>query len=175
MLGFLDPEKVLREMALEENMTAAEFGCGSGKFVLLLAKKLKEGRVYGIDIQSEPLAVLKNRAQAERVFNIQTAKGDLEKKGGSTLPDQYLDVGLIPNLLFQVEDKKAVIGEAKRILRRGGKMAIIDWKADASLDLGKGKRIPVEQMKSWAEEAGFKIEKEFEAGDYHYGLVFLKP
>jgi len=173
-VAFLNPEQVLANLELRENMRAAEFGCGAGKFVLLLAKKLNEGRVYGIDIQTEPLSVLKSRAQADKVFNIETIQGDLEQDKGSTLPDNFLDFVLIPNLLFQVENQKAIMNEAKRILKSSGEILVIDWNPEGSFGPSKQERIPANNVKAIAEELSLKLKKEFEAGNFHYGLVFSK-
>jgi len=129
---FLNPTAILNELKLRSNMLAAEFGCGSGGFVLPLAKILEDGFVFAIDIQTEPLSALKSKAISERVNNIKIVRSDLEKPRGSTLNDLYLDLVLIPNLLFQVADKRVIISEAIRILKKRGKLAIIDWHPSAS-------------------------------------------
>lgn len=172
MEGFLDPNKILNELELREEMMAAEFGCGTGTFTILLAKRLKEGRVYGLDIQGEPLSALKGRAKLEGVLNIQTIQCDLEEEGGSTLPDEFLDLVLISNMLFQTENRKAVVKEATRVLKKEGRILIVDWKEDSLLGPKEG-RISSQEVKNVAEELGLKLEKEFEAGSFHYGLLFV--
>ena len=171
--GFLNPEEILNQLDLKENMIAAEFGCGAGGFTIPLAKRLKEGRVYGLDVQEEMLSALKGQASLERVFNIETVRCDLEKPKGSTLKDNFLDLVLIPNLLFQVENKYAILEEAERILKKGGKILVIDWLVKASLGPKEG-RVSEEKIKDIAKDLDLKLEKEFKAGDYHWGLLFEK-
>ena len=171
--GFLNPEEVLNQLDLEEKMIAAEFGCGSGGFTIPLAKRLKDGKVFGLDIQEEMLSALKSRASVEKVFNIQTIRCDLEKPNGSTLKDNSLDLVLIPNVLFQVEDKNAILKEAKRILKKEGKILVIDWKIDAPLGPKEG-RVSEKEVKELAKELGLKTEKEFPAGAYHFSLILVK-
>lgn len=173
MVGFLNPQKVLEELELFKTMVIAEFGCGSGSFTLLLAKRLPEGKVYGLDIQEEPLSALVGRARAEGLRNIETICCDLEQEGGSSLPADFVDVVLLPNALFQAESKRAMLQEAARILRRGGQMLIVDWKKEAPLGPREG-RIGSEEVKDLAEILRLKLKKEFEAGAFHYGLVFEK-
>lgn len=173
MVGFLDPENVLKELELKEDMVVAEFGCGSGNFAIPLAKKLKEGKVYGLDIQEEPLSALKGRAQLEAISNIETIRCNLEEEGGSTLPDGFLDLVLIPNVLFQIEDKKIMMGEAVRILKKNGKILVADWKEDSSFGPKEG-RIPAKEVKKIAKELGLRLEKEFKPGIFHWGLIFEK-
>ncbi len=105
MEEFLNPEKVLTNLELKKDMVAADFGSGSGGFVFPLAKKLEDGLVYALDVQGQPLSALKSRALFERVQNIRIIRCNLEGKGASTLPEDSLDLVLMINFLFQVEDK----------------------------------------------------------------------
>ena len=155
-------------------MVAAEFGCGSGGFAIPLAKRLDEGLVYAIDIQQDPLSALKSRTLIENIISIKIIRSDLEKPRGSTLTSDSLDLVFIPNVLFQVKDKSAIISEAERVLKSKGKLVVIDWLPKASQGPEKG-RVPPEKVKDIAKNTGFKLEKEFEAGKYHYGLLFVKP
>jgi len=174
MKSFLNPEEILDGFKLSPEMVAAEFGCGSGGFAIPLAKKLDEGLVYAIDIQESPLSALKSRALLENIVNIKIVRSDLEKPKGSTLNPDSLNLVFIPNVLFQIKDKGAIISEAERVLKKKGKLVIIDWLPKASQGPEKG-RVSPEKAKDMAKDSGFKLEKEFEAGKYHYGLVFIKP
>ncbi len=173
MESFLNPEDVLDKLELKANMVAAEFGCGSGGFSIPLAKRLEEGLVYGLDIQVAPLSALKSRTLLENIVNIRIIRCDLEKPRGSTLADSSLDLVLIPNVLFEVKNKNARISEAKRVLKNKGKLVIIDWVPGASQGPAEG-RVSAAEVEKIAKDAGFRLEKEFKAGKYHYGLVFEK-
>ncbi|PIZ89213.1 MAG: hypothetical protein COX90_00495 [Candidatus Nealsonbacteria bacterium CG_4_10_14_0_2_um_filter_38_17] len=171
MEGFLNPSEVLNQLELRENMIAADFGSGSGGWVIPLAKRLKEGRVYAIDILEEPLSTLKSKAEHEEVLNLVLLRGDIEK--GVKVPDSICELVLVTNLLFQAEDRNKVLSEAKRVLSPGGKILVVDWKPASSLGPKQGK-ISSEEVKKIAESLNLKLEKEFSAGIYHYGLVFIK-
>lgn len=170
---FLNPIEVLNQIKLHPSMVAADFGCGSGGWVLPLARKLSEGKVYAIDVLPEPISVLKARSKSEKIFNIQTILSDLESKRSSTLARDSLDLVLMTNLLFQAEDKKRILTEAKRVLRKEGKILVVDWKLDASMGPEKG-RVSPEEVKEIAKELNLELEKEFDAGSYHYCLLFSK-
>jgi len=173
MGGFLNPKEVLKQLELEKNMVACDFGCGSGGWALPLAKILEEGKVYAIDILEDPLSALKGKAQLEKISNVETIRSDVEKKNGSTLPEASSDLVLITNLLFQVGNKKQVLSEAKKILKSGGKILIVDWLEKTPLGPKEG-RVSPEEVKKIAKELGLKLEKKFKAGIYHWGLIFEK-
>ena len=171
MEGFLNPEEVLKQLDLKESMTAADFGSGSGGWVIPLAKKLDGGKVYAIDILEEPLSALRARTKLEKIFNVETISADIEE--GVDIFEGSCDLVLMTNLLFQVEDKKKVLEEGKRILKPGGEILIIEWKPEAPLGPKEG-RISAEEVKETALDLNLTIEKEFDAGAYHYGLVLVK-
>lgn len=173
MEGFLNPQEVLNNLEIKEDMIAAEFGCGTGLFAIALAKKFKKGKVYGLDVQEEKLSALKNRAKIEGLSNIETILCDLERPQGSTLQSESLDLVLVPNILFQAEDKNAIIEEAKRVVKKGGEILIIDWLKKVPFGPKEGLISP-EEVKKIAKEVGLKLKKEFSANAYHYGLIFKK-
>jgi len=173
MNSFLDPAKVLKQFKLKENMKVADFGCGSGGWTIPLAKILKKEKIYAFDIQEEMLSGLRNRAKLENIQSIETRRCDLEQPKSTGLKDNFLDFVLIPNLLFQIENKKAIMKEAERILKKGGRVLVLDWSPGAYLG-PKESRVSEEEVKKLADELDLKLEKEFKAGSYHFGLIFKK-
>jgi ubiquinone/menaquinone biosynthesis C-methylase UbiE len=174
MNGFVNPEEVLSQLELQKEMIAADFGSGSGGWVIPLAKKLEDGKVCAIDVLEEPLSALKSKAKIEKISNIETIRANIEAKEGSGLKENLLDLVLMTNILFEVENKKAIFDEAKRVLKKNGKILVVDWKPESAVG-PKEKRISPEELKKVAKNAGLTLEKDFQAGDYHYGLVFTKP
>jgi len=77
------------------------------------------------------------------------------------------------DLLFEFEDKKMVLDEGKRVLKKGAELLIVDWKKDSPLGPEES-RISAEDVKKIAKDLNLKLEKEFEAGIYHWGLIVVK-
>lgn len=171
-MDFIDPEKILKNISLKPDMSAADFGCGSGGFTIPLAKSLYEGIVYALDVQEGPLNALKGRMNAEGINNVKFARVDLEKENGSKLSSSSVDIVIIANVLFQAEDKKAIISEAKRVLRNNGKLIIVDWIPNSGFEGIAEGRVDKEDVKKMALSAGLSFKKEFDAGKYHFGLIF---
>ncbi len=169
-MAFLDPNKVLKELNLKKDLVAADFGCGSGGWVLPLAQILKDGKVYAIDILEEPLSALRSKMKTFKISNIEPTKADVEKS--SKLFDNSCNLVLITNLLFEVDNISNVLEEAKRVLKDKGQLLIVDWQHGSSL--GPEKKISVDNIKQAAEKIGFQFKKEFKAGIYHWGLIIVK-
>ncbi len=171
MQGFLNPSEVLKYLKLKDDITAVDFGSGSGHWVIPLAKKLPKAKVYAVDILAEPLAVLKSNIDSEEILNIQITQGNVENKEGSALPSDSVNLVLMTNLLFQSARKKEIFNEAKRVLKKRGKILVVDWQPDIPQGPASG-RVSPKEIKEIAKKSGFKPEKEFAAGKFHYALLF---
>lgn len=171
MEDFLNPEEVLKELELKKEMVAADFGCGSGGWAIPLAKILKKGKVFAIDILEEPLSALRGKMKLEKVFNIDPLRADVER--GTSLLSESCDLVLMTNLLFEVEKKEKVLEEGKRVLKKGGRILIVDWLKDNPLT-PEIEFCSIEKVKEIAQKINLEIEKEFRAGAYHWGLILKK-
>lgn len=174
--GFLDPAVVVNQFGLKPGFRVADFGSGSGYFTIEMAKIVGEsGFVSAVDILDSSLETIRAKAGLEGLRNIQTIRGNLEIVGGSGLVDGSQDVVLLANVLFQNENKPAILKEAKRVLRFGGRLIIIDWeKGIGGMGPPDEYRITKETLISLATQAGFSFEKEIPADQYHFGLIFRK-
>ena len=171
MKSFLNPEEILKQLKLKKDMIAADFGSGSGAWVLPLAEELEEGKVYAIEVLEEYLSALKSKAKAQKLYNIETILANVENE--TSIASESLDLVLATLLFFQIEDDKGAFREIKRVLRKGGKLLAVDWKKDSPIGPKEG-RASANIIKELAKELGFNLEKEFDASSYHWGLIFVK-
>ena len=174
--GFLHPERTLAELDIRPGMTVADFGAGGGYFTIPAARMIGNGgKVYAIDVQKQAINLVKSRANLEHLLQVDTIWADLELPQGSGLADQSVDVVLIANILFQAEKKGVILGEAWRVLRQGGTLAILEWdQTPFPAGPPPESRVPKEEARNLAQTAGFAFEHEFNSGDHHYGLLFKK-
>lgn len=175
MKEFISPERAIEQWELKKGDHVADFGAGHGYFTIPVAQRVGgEGKVYALDIQKSVLDVIRSRAKLLHVLNIECIWADLEHPGGSKLKDGYVDFVILSNIAFQAETKNAIFKEAHRILRPGGRIAVIEWTDDSKMGPPREIRVEKRRVVEIAQLTGFHFDKQFDAGRDHYGLIFAK-
>lgn len=175
-LHFISPEKSISRLHLTYGMKVADFGAGSGAYTFAVARAIgPSGRVYAIDIQKDLLEKIKTEAREQHLSNIEVLWGDLEQVGGTKLGDEVVQVVVISNVLFQTKGAYQVALEAKRVLKVGGRVLLIDWEGSFG---GIGPKtddvLTKDEVVAIFEQAGFESTENFLAGPHHYGIIFNK-
>ncbi|HEX9874456.1 MAG TPA: class I SAM-dependent methyltransferase [Deferrimonas sp.] len=174
--SFFSPETVLGAFGLDRGVaTLVDFGCGYGTFTLAAAK-LVSGTVHALDIEPEMIETVRAKCRQEGLANVRTELRDFVKSG-SGLADSSVDAALLFNILHH-DDPVVLMGEAWRILRPGGRLAVVHWNYDPATPRGPALEIRPrpEQCIEWGRTVGFGFveEERFDLRPYHYGLLFRK-
>jgi ubiquinone/menaquinone biosynthesis C-methylase UbiE len=173
--GFLNPEETLKQLNIAKGMQVVDFGCGAGYFVIPMAKMVSEqGKVYALDVLDSALESMRSKAKIEGLFNIVAKRCNLEVINSSGLENNSMDLVLLSNILFQSDNKSGIMKEAVRVLKKGGELAIIDWRANQSLGPSRELIVPVENIKKMVEENGLIFKNDILVDKYHWGMIFAK-
>jgi ubiquinone/menaquinone biosynthesis C-methylase UbiE len=180
--GFISPEQVAGDWNIGKGDQVADLGCGGGYFTIPLAHIVGEkGKVYAIDVMEGPVEAVRSKAFLEKLNNVEVIRANLEKKSSLAAwikPGSCQHV-VVANTLYSSKKKKAILEEARRILEPKGQLIVIDWidkVGDAFRNFGPPLelRFSEKETKSLVGKTGFTFLDKFEAGQFHYGLIFRK-
>jgi ubiquinone/menaquinone biosynthesis C-methylase UbiE/DNA-binding transcriptional ArsR family regulator len=102
-------------------LDVADLGCGEGYLTMEAARWAR--RVIAIDRSADVLERGRRLAARRKIGNIVWKRGDIERL---PIKDATVDVALLSQALHHAEAPAAAIAEARRILRPGGRLVILD-------------------------------------------------
>ena len=115
-----------------------EIGCGTGAICRLLAARPEVGEVLGVD--PSPVLLARARELASGIRNLSFREGDGRDL---PLPGASFDVVVVHRVLSHVPDPEQVLGQAFRVLRPGGWLAVFDGDY-ATITLATGEPDPLQ-------------------------------
>ncbi len=174
---FSDPVKNVEQFSLGKGTHVVDFGCGSGAYTFAAAEAVGgDGKVYAADVQKDLLQKLQNEAKNNRhLTNIEIVWSDLDQVNGTKLRSESMDAVIASNVFFLLEQKDNSCAEIKRILKRGGRVLVIDWLSSfGGLGPQQGDVFSKDKAIELFTKHGFTQDREINAGVNHYGIIFRK-
>ena len=173
----LDPQALLLRLGLKAGDRIANLGCGgSGHFTAAAARLVGDkSTVYIVDILKSALKTTASKARLEGLTNIKSIWSNLEIAGATNIPENSLNFAFIVNVLFESKKQENILAEARRLLKPGGKLLVVDWRqTSAPFGPPQASRVNLADIQNSAQKLNLKLIDQFQAGPYHFGLIFQK-
>jgi ubiquinone/menaquinone biosynthesis C-methylase UbiE len=155
----LKPEEVLLRLKLRNGDAVADLGAGSGVFTRRLARAVAPGgKVFAVDIDQELLDYNREKVQEAQLGNVEFILGaydDPKLSAGS------IDLAFLCDVVHHIEHRQTYLSNLRPYLKRGGRVAIIDYKTNWPPGHEQMK-YSADELLAWMKNAGFQKREEFD-------------
>jgi SAM-dependent methyltransferase len=147
------PNEVLDALHLDRTARVADLGAGTGYFSARIAELIPEGKLFAVDIEPDMLRFLGERAQREHLGVLMPV---LASAGSANLPEP-VDLVLVVDTYHHIDERVAYFAALRASLRPGGRLAIVDFKADSPNGPPPEHRISAERVTAELNAAGYSL------------------
>jgi ubiquinone/menaquinone biosynthesis C-methylase UbiE len=171
----LDIKSIISNLEIKDGDVFVDAGCGDGYFSMIVGSHVgSHGKIYAIDNHEESINSLNSSIRDDSILNIIPILSDLKKV---PIKKELVDIYYTSCVLhgFNEQDKIDVLNEAKRVLKTGGTLAIVEFVTKElpigpSVDVKIGSNYLIKTL----ENLGFSFRKIITVGDYNYLIIFEK-
>jgi len=162
------PDRVIAALALKRGQVVADIGAGTGYFTVRLAKAPTAPEVYGVDVEPNMVSYLRDRAAKEGLHNVIAVQAATDTPN---LPEA-VNVVLIVDTYHHIGERQAYFRKLAKSLKRGGKVAIIDFRPGVKEGPPPEFHFPPEKVKAEMAAAGYKLAAEHDFLPRQQFLIF---
>lgn len=183
--SFIDARDVISRLDLKGDEVFMDAGCGDGHVAMEAYDMMDDAAtIYAVDIYEPSIEDLENDLEKEGITNVIPVQSDIADK--IAIDDDVIDMCLMINVFHHfvaMETAYEAISELKRVIKPGGKIAVMDYK---KMDSGYGPPVKFksspEELEEMFSKHGLKMVKlDNEAGEdleggikSHYLITFEK-
>lgn len=183
--SFIDARDVISRLDLKGNEVFMDVGCGDGHVSMIAHNMLDDNtKIYALDVYQPSIEDMEKDVKSQGITNIIPIQADVTR--GTGLEDNAVDICLLINVFHHfvsLEKVDEAIDELKRIIKPGGRIAVMDYK---KVDTGYGpplkfKSSPEEMECFFAKHDLKKVKMDTEVGEVlddgtksHYLIIFQK-
>ncbi len=164
------PHEVIRALKLVPGAVVADIGSGTGYFAVRLAHLLPQGTVFGVDLEPDMVKYLAARAKKEGLANLTSIAGATDDP---RLPAP-VDLVVLVDVYHHIDNREGYFRKLRGSIKPGGRIAIIDFRADSPVGPPQNARIAPERVKTELRKAGYALTEEHAFLPHQYFLIF-KP
>lgn len=166
-------DRLIKALPLEADDVVADIGAGTGYFSFPVARRVPEGKVLAVDIQTEMLEMIRDRQELQGVSNISPVLGTITDPN---LPEASVDLIFLVDAYHEFSHPYEMGMAMARSLKPGGKLILIEYRAE-------DKRVPIKRLHKMSEQqarkemaaVGLEWQKTEAFLPLQHFMVFSKP
>jgi ubiquinone/menaquinone biosynthesis C-methylase UbiE len=165
--------ELLREMRIQPGMTICDLGAGNGYHALLMAEKVgADGKILAIDIQPEMLSLLKERAKAAGVNNVETILG---LPDDPKIPPESCDLLLMVDVYHEISTPEQMLKHIRQSLSENGLVVLVEYREeDASVPIQPLHKMSKQQILNEYLPMGFELAREYDGLPWQHMTFFRR-
>lgn len=146
----LNPDVIWEALDMQNPEVLIDIGAGTGFFANEFVKKISGGKIYACDTSEIMIKWMKENITENNMIPLLCSESSI------ALESEAADLVYMINVHHELLEPKKLLGEAYRLLKPNGKIAIIDWKKEEMTD-GPSieKRISEETIMEQLKNVGF--------------------
>ncbi len=162
------------QLGLKPGDVACDIGAGNGYHTLKMAEAVgPSGKAIGVDLQPEMLELLRSRAQAQGVSNVETI---LAEADDPKLPPDTCDLILLVDVYHELSDPAAVLRHLAAALTDRGRIALLEYRAeDPEVPIKELHKMSKPQISAEYGASGLVLESEYEGLPWQHMMFFAPP
>ena len=165
-------KEVVAALCLEKGQRVADIGSGGGYFSLMLAEAVgAKGTAYMVDIDQKHLDFSSALAKEKGIANVVPV---LASETGPNLPEGTVDLIFMRSVCHHMRNRTRYFAALKRLLAKGGRVALIDYHRGPIWKFRwlKGHYVESAVIKKEMFEAGFHLDESFDFISRQWFMVF---
>ena len=145
------PDRVIAALELRPTDLVADIGAGTGYLAVRIARQLKSGTVFAVDVEPKMVKHLAERAKANGITNLRAVVGS---ETSPNLPEP-VDVAILLNVYHHISARIDYFKRLHSSLKPGGRVAIVDFRPESPAGAPKHMRLPADRIRSEMTAAGY--------------------
>ena len=160
------------KLPINSKSVVADIGAGSGYYSFKIAQKIKEGKVYAVEIQDVFIKILKKNKQEKGIENIEVIKGTEQNPN---LPANSIDLAIMVDVYHELAFPHEMLSALFKALKPDGKILLLEYRAeDPEINIKALHKMSISQANREMKANGFKLYSKEEFLPIQHFLVYEK-